>query len=118
MGKGIRGAAEQLRRLLIDLDGGFFGPSLDEVNEDYTTKWKKFINETEFEDAEGGKDDLGAVLSQAMFKLQDEPKEMLSAYKKSLANDIRLNGKETYADYSVEDFIEDYENYIGDKMDY
>ena len=118
MGGGTRGAAEQLRRLLIDLDGGFFGPSLDEVNEDYTTKWKKFINETEFEDAEGGKDDLGAVLSQAMFKLQDEPKEMLSAYKKSLANDIRLNGKETYADYSVEDFIEDYENYIGDKMDY
>ena len=52
-----------------------------------------------------------------MFRLQDEPKEMLDAYKASLANDIRLNGKDAYADYSVEDFIEDYENYIGDKMD-
>jgi hypothetical protein len=66
--------------------------------------------------ANEGVEDMDKVLSQAMFKLQDEPKEMLDAYKKSLANDIRLNGKETYADYSVEDFIEDYENYIGDKM--
>ena len=52
-----------------------------------------------------------------MFKLQDEPKEMLDAYKESLANDIRLNGKEQYEDYSVEDFVEDYENYIADRMD-
>jgi len=61
--------------------------------------------------------DLKKVMSQAFFKLQDEPKEMVSAYKSSLANDIRLNGADTYADYSVDDFIEDYENYIADKMD-
>jgi len=61
--------------------------------------------------------DLKKVMSQAFFKLQDEPKEMVSAYKASLANDIRLNGADTYADYSVDDFIEDYENYIADKMD-
>ena len=42
---------------------------------------------------------------------------MVDAYKKSLANSIRLNGKEQYEDFSVEDFIEDYENYIADKMD-
>ena len=96
--------------LLRDLDGNIFGPSLDEVNEDYTTKWEKFLSE--------GEDNVAKVMSQAFFKLQDEPKEMLDAYKKSLTNDIRLNGQEQYADYSVEDFIEDYENYIGDKMDY
>jgi hypothetical protein len=56
-------------------------------------------------------------MSQAMFKLQDEPKEMVDAYKKSLTNDIRLNGKESYADFSVEDFIEDYNEYVNDKMD-
>jgi hypothetical protein len=61
-------------------------------------------------------EDMDKVLSQAMFKLQDEPKDLVKAYKDSLANDIRLNGKETYANYSVEDFIEDYENYVGDKM--
>ena len=109
MGRGVRGAAEQLKSKLIDLDGGFFGPSLDEVNETFETKWKKFlIKESE----------VAKVMSQAMFKLQDEPKEMLDAYKASLTNDIRLNGQENYSDFTVEDFIEDYENYIADKMDY
>ena len=61
-------------------------------------------------------EDMDKVLSQAMFKLQDQPKDLVKAYKDSLANDIRLNGKESYADYSVEDFIEDYENYVGEKM--
>jgi hypothetical protein len=61
--------------------------------------------------------EMSKVMAQAMFKLQDEPKHMLKAYKDSLANDIRLNGPEQYADFSVEDFIEDYENYMSDKMD-
>ena len=131
LGRGIRGAAEQLKSKLIDLDGGFFGPSLDEVNEDYTTKWKTFLN-NEGMDMPGfegtldqlnnlslyqKKPNLSQVMSQALFKLQDEPKQMVDAYKASLANDIRLNGQDAYADYSVEDFIEDYENYIADKMD-
>lgn len=122
---GTRQTGEALQFALQNLDGTVFPDPVsdlpaapDQIGEDYNTKWKKFINETEFEDAEGEKNDLGAVLSQAMFKLQDEPKEMIDAYQKSLANDIRLNGKEAYADYSVEDFIEDYENYIGDKMDF
>jgi len=105
---GTRQTGEALADLLRDLDGNIFGPSLDEVNETYETKWKKFLNEGE----------VAKVMSQAMFKLQDEPKEMLDAYKASLTNDIRLNGQERYVDYSVEDFIEDYENYIADKMDY
>ena len=75
----------------------------------YMTEWKSFLNET---------NEVDKVMSQAFFKLQDEPKEMISAYKASLANDIRLNGKEQYADFSVEDFIEDYNEYINDKMDF
>jgi len=62
-------------------------------------------------------DGVSSTLSQALFKLEDEPKHMVDAYKKSLANDIRINGKEQYADYSVEDFIADYENYIQDRLD-
>ena len=57
------------------------------------------------------------VLSQALSKLQDQPKDHIEAYKKSVANDVRLNGVEQYADYTVEDFIEDYQNYISDKME-
>jgi len=44
-------------------------------------------------------------------------KANLDDYLKSLQNDIRLNGEEGYADYTVEDFVEDYNNYIQDKMD-
>ena len=104
---GARQTTEQLMKELSELDGGIFSSAPDQVAEDYSTKWKNFLNENTVE----------KVMSQAMFKLQDEPKEMLDAYKASLANDIRLNGQDAYADYSVEDFIEDYENYIADMMD-
>jgi len=110
---GVRSTMDQLTNALQAYQGEF-GDNMadlpaapDQVAEDYSTKWKNFLNENTVE----------KVMSQAMFKLQDEPKEMLDAYKASLANDIRLNGQDAYADYSVEDFIEDYENYIADKMD-
>lgn len=100
---GVTQTAEALMGELSELDGGIFGPSL---------------NETEFEDAEGegGNNDLDKVLSQVMFKLQDDPKHMVKAYMDSVANDIRLNGQDSYLGWSVEDFIEDYDNYIADKM--
>ena len=41
----------------------------------------------------------------------------LDVYIKSLENDIRLNGEESYKDYSVEDFVEDYDNYTQDKVE-
>lgn len=95
-------------QLMPELFGMGTNPENDPQSGDFMTEWKAFLNEA---------NDVDKVMSQAFFKLQDEPKEMVDAYKKSLANDIRLNGKEQYTDYSVEDFIEDYENYVGDKMD-
>ena len=96
-------------QLMPELFGMGTNPEDDMMEEkDYMTEWKSFLNENTVE----------KVMSQAMFKLQDEPKEMVDAYKKSLANDIRLNGQESYADFSVEDFIEDYREYVNDKMDY
>ena len=95
-------------QLMPELFGMGTNPENDMMEEkDYMTEWKAFLNENTVE----------KVMSQAMFKLQDEPKEMVDAYKKSLANDIRLNGQESYADFSVEDFIEDYREYVNDKMD-
>ena len=95
-------------QLMPELFGMGTNPENDPQAGDFMTEWKSFLNEAS---------DLDKVMSQAFFKLQDEPKEMLDAYKKSLTNDIRLNGKDSYADFTVDDFIEDYENYIGDKMD-
>ena len=97
-------------QLMPELFGMGTNPENDMMEEkDYMTEWKAFLNEA---------NDVDKVMSQAFFKLQDEPKEMVSAYKKSLANDIRLNGKDSYADFSVEDFIEDYNEYVSDKMDF
>jgi hypothetical protein len=96
-------------QLMPELFGMGTNPEDDMMEEkNYMTEWKSFLNENTVE----------KVMSQAMFKLQDEPKEIVDAYKKSLANDIRLNGKESYADFSVEDFIEDYREYFSDKMDF
>ena len=36
-------------------------------------------------------------------------------YIDSLTNDIKLNGKEAYANYEIDDYIEDFKNYISDK---
>ena len=115
IGNGIRSAAQELEQKWNQSGGDVFGPPLDES---YESKWKKFLEEGSDNYDQGvARGQIGANLTQAMFKLQDEPKEMLDAYKKSLANDIRLNGPLAYGDYSAEDFIEDYENFIADKMD-
>ena len=39
-----------------------------------------------------------------------------TAYVKSLVNDIRRNGVEQYKDFDEEDILEDFENYVADKM--
>lgn len=39
-----------------------------------------------------------------------------AAYVKSLVNDIRINGVEQYKDFDEEDILEDFENYVADKM--
>ena len=114
LGNGIRSAAQELEQKWNQSGGDVFGPPLDES---YESKWKKFLEEGSDNYDQGvARGRIGANLTQAMFKLQDEPKEMLDAYRKSLANDIRLNGPIAYGDYSTEDFIEDYEMFRDDKM--
>ena len=36
-------------------------------------------------------------------------------YIDSLTQDIKLNGKESYSDYEIDDYIEDFKNYVADK---
>lgn len=69
---------------------------------------KKYITED-------NSNDLGKKLSQVMFKLQDDPKEYVKLYMDSVARDIKRGGIDIYDDMSVEDMIEDYQNYIADK---
>ena len=98
MGRGTRGAAEQLRRLLIDLDGGIFGPSLDEGSRDNDVVA-----------------DTSVSVRDAEAALKGEHGPHVKMYIDSLANDIRLNGDKTYADFDEADWKEDFTEYIADK---
>ena len=60
-------------------------------------------------------DDLVKKLSQVMFKLQNDPQEYVKLYMDSVARDIKRGGDYIYDEMSVEDMIEDYQNYIADR---
>jgi len=82
-------------------------PMYDEeemMDEGYEAKWQKFLNE-------GEKDVVGVAKSM----LKDMPN--LDVYIDSLKNDVRLNGAEDYYGYDSDDWEEDYNNYMSDKMD-
>lgn len=96
----VRGAAEQLRRSLIDLDGGVFGPSLDEGSRDNDVV-----------------EDTSVSVRDAEKALKGEHAPHVKMYIASLANDIRLNGDEAYEDYNEEDWQEDFREYIADKSE-
>ena len=69
----------------------------------YSNEKKKSLNE-------GEKD----VVSVASSILRDMPN--LDVYIDSLKNDVRLNGAEDYYGYDSDDWEEDYDNYMADKM--
>ena len=77
----------------------------ENMKENYETKWKAFLNE-------GDRDIIGVATS----ILRDQPN--LDVYLDSLKNDIRLNGGDDYYGWVADDFEEDYDNYMADKMDY
>ena len=111
---GIGSTAERLMNKLVDLDGGLFR-SMDEVqlDEDYTTKWKKFLNEENMDNKVVG--DTSTAVRDAEEALEGESN--LDVYIDSLTNDIRLNGDDAYLDYGDDDWEEDFDNYIADRMD-
>lgn len=73
------------------------------LEENFNTKWKEFLNE-------GDRDVVGVAKS----ILRDMPN--LDVYIDSLRNDVRLYGAEDYYGYGSDDWEEDYENYMADKM--
>ncbi len=59
--------------------------------------------------------DEGNVVDSAKSALKAMP--MLDVYIQSLESDIEKNGEDGYVDFGVEDFIEDYSEFIVDKLD-
>jgi hypothetical protein len=93
---GIRSMMDQIDDKM-SLAASMFGPvdegKKEEMEENYNTKWNQFITENQAID------------------------NMWAVYVKSLVNAIRLDGVDDYKDFSEEDFVEDFENYMADKMD-
>ena len=82
----------------MSLAASMFGPvdeneEMEGIEESYNTKWNEFITENQVID------------------------DQWTVYVKSLVNAIRLNGVDDYVDFSEDDFKEDFDNYIADKMD-
>ena len=109
----IRSMIDPLQDILFgDFDNTYDKKEMEEAyhvgdDKEVVTKENKVDSQEKF----------ARVLSQALFTLNDQPKDAIEAYKKSLANDVRLNGIEQYAGYTEEDFHEDFQNYLTDKMD-
>ena len=92
--RGIRTMADDLQLSI----GARTNPDNDTMQEeikevDYKQKWNQFITENQAID------------------------NMWAVYVKSLVNDIRLNGVKDYVDFKEDDFVEDFENYMSDRMD-
>ena len=76
------------------------------------------MQEKKFPDLTGdGKVTYADVLKGRGVDIKEGPEDRdWAVYVKSLVNDIRLNGVGSYKNFSEDDFIADFEEYIGDKM--
>lgn len=59
------------------------------------------------------------LLDKVESKLKPEEKDMFSTYQESVMRDVKAGGSRLtqYEDFTSEDMVEDYKNYIADKMD-
>ena len=64
---------------------------------------------------EGYEDTKGKALYPILKAGANATGDEVEMYVKSLAKDIELNGKEQYSDFTSDDFVEDFKNYIADK---
>lgn len=98
---------------IVDQMGSILGARFvtlgDEVmNEGWEAKWDKFLNENI------DKTKLENFIKSA---LKDEIPSQVELYLDSVRRDISRGDLDQYAEMDVEDVVEDFENYIADKLD-
>ena len=114
------GIANMAKALEDKLEDGQTFMSIDEdvMEEGYEAKWAKFLSEAKKVDFDViekyiEKETTGGAPEQGRQMVNFG----LDAYMDSLKNDFRLGRGDDYIDYEMDDFVEDFENYIADKMD-
>ena len=114
------GIANMAKALEDKLEDGQTFMSIDEdvMEEGYEAKWAKFLSEAKKVDF----DVIEKYIEKETTGGDPEQGEKLvnfglDAYMDSLKNDFRLGRGDDYIDYEMDDYVEDFENYIADKMD-
>ena len=89
-----------------------YGDEIKGISDEDDTE-EKYAHQTVLPLEEGEASMKDVVL--AIIKDTNATNPEVQAYIDSLTNDIKLNGKEQYAEFSTDDFIEDFKEYISDK---
>ena len=112
---GIRGMAEQIVDELGE-SGMFMVDENGDANENimeqgYEAKWAKFLNEAKQMDFD--------VLKKYIKQETNYGDSEINTYIESLQRDFEAGGDRSngYDDYEMDDYVEDFENYIQDKRD-
>ena len=90
--------------------------SLEEMEQTYMKKWKQFLNE----DKQPDFDAIENYIKKETMK-GDQGRQIvnfgLENYMDSLKNDFRLGQGDEFKTYTMDDYVEDFNNYVADKMD-
>ena len=89
-----------------------YGDEIKGISDEDDTE-EKYAHQTVLPLEEGETSMKDVVL--AIIKDTNATNPEVQMYVDSLTRDIKLNGKEAYADYEIDDYIEDFKNYIADK---
>lgn len=95
-----------------DAKANDYGAEIKGISDEDDTE-EKYAHQTVLPLEEGGKSMKDVVL--AIIKDTNATNPEVQMYIDSLTNDIKLNGKEQYADFTSDDFIEDFKEFIGNK---
>jgi len=109
---GIANIAKQIEDELGE-SGMYMVDEIEEniMEEGYEAKWAQFLSEAKNVNF----DVIKAYIKKE--KSLDDKDFALDAYIDSLKNSFRLGAKADYVDYEMDDYVEDFDNYVSDKMD-
>jgi len=94
--------------------------SIDNMEEGYESKWKKFVNEESFFKDDSATIRFEKVRDNAYRMLKHEPGNQVNDYVDALERQIKLKPSDAdeYIEYDRTDWKADFDDYISDKMDF
>ena len=94
--------------------------SIDNMEEGYEAKWKKFVNEESFFKDDPAVIRFEKIRDNAYRMLKHEPGNQVNDYVDALERQIKLNPSDAdeYIEYDRTDWKADFDDYISDKMDF